>query len=221
MFQIKICGITSEADAQAAVEAGADAIGFNFFEGSRRFVERGIARSICRGLDKRVLRVGVFVNAPPPAIRAILELVDLDAVQLHGDESPTWLAELGSIPVVKAFRLGPDGLAPVRAWFEASLRTGGMPQMVLLDAHQPGEFGGTGRPADRGLAAAYGRTPGMPPWALAGGLSAENVAEAIVETRPHAVDTAGGVESAPGKKDHLKMGQFVAAARAAFRSIAG
>src|SRR4051812_34728792 len=121
MFQIKICGITREADALAAVDAGADAIGLNFFQGSRRYVEPSIAQAICRRLEKQVMRVGLFVNATPAEIRAILETVPLDAVQLHGDEKPSWLGELGASPVVKAFRLGPAGLAPIRSWFEACL----------------------------------------------------------------------------------------------------
>jgi len=221
MFQIKICGITRAADAVAACDAGADAIGLNFYPRSSRYLAIDAARDVVRQVGARALKIGVFVNERPETIDAVCAQVGLDAVQLHGDEPPSLVRRLASRPVIKAFRLGPDGLAAIGRWFDECLHAGASPRMVLLDAFQPGEYGGTGRTADRGPAAAFGRTPGMPPWALAGGLTPENVAAAIADTRPHAVDTAGGVESAPGVKDHAKIARFVLAARAAFASLGG
>jgi phosphoribosylanthranilate isomerase len=218
MFQIKICGITRADDALAACDAGADAIGLNFYPRSSRYVTREAARELARRVGTRALKVGVFVNETFETIAAVCDEVGLDAVQLHGDEPPALVRRLEPRPVIKAFRLGPDGLAAIRRWFDECLHAAAAPRMVLLDAFQPGEYGGTGRTADSGAAAAYGRTPGMPPWALAGGLTPENVAAAITAARPQAVDTAGGVESAPGIKDHAKVGAFVRAAREAFAS---
>ena len=220
MFQIKICGITRPVDAVAACDAGADAIGLNFYARSSRCVTADAARELTRAVGSRVLKVGVFVNETYETITAVCDEVGLDAVQLHGDERPELVRRLAPRPVIKAFRLGPDGLAPIRLWFDECMHSAGMPRMVLIDGFQAGEYGGTGRTADRGLAAAFGRTPGLPPWALAGGLTPENVALAVVETRPHAVDTAGGVESAPGIKDHAKIIRFVSAARDAIAGLA-
>jgi phosphoribosylanthranilate isomerase len=216
MFRIKICGITRVEDALASVAGGADAVGLNFYPRSSRCVSREAARAIALEVGTKSLKVGVFVNVPYEEIAAVFDEVGLDAVQLHGEERPSLVRQLGPRPVIKAFRLGPEGLAPIGRWFDECLHLGAAPQMVLLDAFQPGEFGGTGRAADRTLAAAFGRTQGMPPWALAGGLTPENVAQAIADTSPHAVDTAGGVESSPGIKDHLRIARFAAAARAAF-----
>jgi len=220
MFQIKICGITRTADALAACEAGADAIGLNFYDRSSRYVARDVARSIAREIGNRVLKVGVFVNATHDEIAVACDEVGLDAVQLHGDERPQLVRMLAPRPVIKAFRLGPEGLAPIGRWFDDCLHAGAAPRMVLLDAYQPGEYGGTGQTADWRIAGTFGRTPGMPPWALAGGLTPANVSLAISEARPGAVDTAGGVEISPGIKDPRKIFEFVAAARAGFTAPA-
>jgi phosphoribosylanthranilate isomerase len=216
MFQIKICGITNVADAEAAVEAGADAIGLNFYSASSRFVDRVVARSIVAAVGNRVCKVGVFVNAPVEEVMTSCDDLRLDLVQLHGDERPDVLRRLAPRPVMKAFRIGADGLAPVRHWFEVCQRMSLFPQRVLLDAFRPGQYGGTGQTTDWPMAAAYAQTPGLPPLVLAGGLTPANVAEAIRVVQPAAVDTAGGVESAPGRKDTTKMRDFIVAARAAW-----
>jgi len=221
MFQVKICGVKTAADAIAAAEAGADAVGLNFYMRSTRYVEPAGAAEICRVLGNRVCKVGVFVNSTAADVAEIARNVGLDLVQLHGDEPPAILRGLEAWPVMKAFRIGPEGLAPVRSWFDEAMHLGLMPQRVLLDAYQPGEYGGTGRTADWSAAAAYARNPGLPPLVLAGGLTAENVAAAIEQVRPAAVDTAGGVESSPGVKDHGRMREFITTARAAFSSISG
>jgi phosphoribosylanthranilate isomerase len=138
----------------------------------------------------------------------------LDLVQLHGDESPADIAALGSIPVMKAFR--PTSSLVVIEYLNACTRLGCQPRMVLLDANVPGEFGGTGHRADWDIAQQYQLSLPAPPLVLAGGLTPANVGEAIRAVRPAAVDTASGVESAPGRKDPERIARFVAAARAAF-----
>lgn len=219
MFQLKICGVKTAADAVAAADAGADAVGLNFFSRSARCVARCAAEEIVAALGTRVCKVGVFVNAPLADILETADALKLDLIQLHGDEPPAAMRGLEPRPVMKAFRIGPDGLAPLRNWFDEAMRAGLWPERVLLDAYQPGEYGGTGRTADWSAAAEYARTAGMPPLVLAGGLTAENVAAAIEQARPAAVDTAGGVESAPGVKDHGRMREFVAAAKRGFSRI--
>lgn len=218
MFQIKICGITSAADAVTAVEAGADALGLNFYPQSSRFISRDVAREIVAAVGDRVCKVGLFVNSPAEEIVAAYDDLGLDLIQLHGDERPDVLRRLAPRPVMKAFRIGPDGLAPLRHWFDEGMRGGLIPQLTLLDAFQAGSYGGTGKTTDWPTAAAYAATRGVPPCVLAGGLTAENVAEAIAAVRPAAVDVAGGVESRPGVKDVAKMRAFVGAAKNALKS---
>lgn len=213
MFRIKICGLTNIADAEAAATAGADAIGLNFYSQSSRCVDRATARTISQALGSRVVKVGVFVNAPVDEIIATYDDVGLDLVQLHGDEWPDVLRPLAPRPVMKAFRVGPAGLVEVRRWLETCMPMSIFPRLVLLDAFRAGQYGGTGATTDWSAAAAYARTAGVPPLVLAGGLTPANVAEAIRAVRPAAVDTAGGVESSPGVKDAALMQAFVAAAR--------
>ncbi|MBA4016958.1 MAG: N-(5'-phosphoribosyl)anthranilate isomerase [Pirellula sp.] len=219
MFQIKICGVKTVDDALTAADAGADAIGLNFFPRSARFVERRAAQEIVAALGTRVCKVGVFVNAPVAELLETADALKLDLIQLHGDEPPAAMRGLAPRPILKAFRVGADGLAPLRHWFEEAMRAGLRPSRVLLDAYQPGEYGGTGRTADWSAAADYVRTAGLPPLVLAGGLKTENVAAAIEQVRPAAVDTAGGVESAPGVKDPERVREFIAAAKMAFSRI--
>lgn len=216
MFTIKICGLTNVADAVAVVDAGADAIGLNFYPPSPRFISRDVARSIVDAVGTHACKVGLFVNAPVDEIRAAYDELGLDLIQLHGDEPPSILRELAPRPIMKAFRIGPEGLAPVRTWFDACMRSSLFPKLVLLDAHQVGKFGGTGATTDWQAAAAYARTVGLPPLVLAGGLTSQNVAEAIHAVHPVAVDTASGVESSPGRKDAAMSSAFVSAAQGAF-----
>ena len=220
MFRIKICGITNVEDARAAVEAGADAIGLNFFRGSPRYVALDRAREIVAVLPPGVAKVGVFVNMPAADLRAVSRNLGLDYVQLHGDEPPEYMTELSGLPVLRAFRLGADGLTTVSlhlsryGTFQATFAG------VLLDTFRAGQYGGTGHSFDWQRAADYMRLPHAPPLVLAGGLTDENVAAAIAEVRPVAVDTASGVEASPGHKDVARMMRFVAAARAAFEAAA-
>ena len=201
-MRIKICGITSERDAHAAVEAGADALGFVFHPPSPRAVTPLQAMALARCLPPFVARVGVFVNLPPAEIRSIRAQAGLTVVQLHGDEPPAAGHALPG-PAIKAFR----GAVSCRRVFE--YRTAG----YLLDGDAGSRYGGAGLPADGATAAALA---GDPRFILAGGLTADNVAERIRRFRPAAVDVSSGVESAPGRKCPEKMRAFVAAARAAF-----
>lgn len=229
LFRVKICGVTTPADARLAVAAGADAIGVNFVAGSPRRIDAAAARAVAEALPPGVLVVGVFAGMPPAEIAAIARAARLGAVQLHGhlagpggdppESCAAMAALLPGLPVVRAVRVEADGLAAARRWLAAAAALGAAPALALVDAPapggaDPGALGGTGRRADWGALAAEPRL-GLP-WALAGGLDPTNVAEAIRITGAEAVDVASGVESGPGRKDPARLEAFVAAARAAF-----
>ncbi len=216
MFQIKVCGITTVVDALAVARASADAVGLNFFPGSKRFITMDRAREIAEALPPGVVKVGVFVNATESAIRQAFGEIQLDAVQLHGDEPPSLLARLADMPLVRAFRLDARGLAPIDAYLATCAELDALPRMILFDASVAGQYGGTGSTLDWSMLGDTASTAVRPPVVLAGGLTPRNVATAIRSTHPAAVDTAGGVEYAPGKKDHTLLVAFITAARAAF-----
>jgi phosphoribosylanthranilate isomerase len=225
MFQIKICGITNPADALAAVEAGADALGLNFYSRSPRGITPETARTILSALPASPqagtvlgcpFKVGVFVNAPANEVVELYDLLRLDMIQLHGDEPPGYLAELGGRPLVRAFRLTGEGLAPILNYLAECEQLHAKPQAVLLDAHQPGQYGGTGEIADWSACTEYAGRADLPPLILAGGLTPGNVVRAIRTVRPAAVDTASGVEISPGRKDPDAVRAFVQAAQKAF-----
>jgi len=201
--RVKICGITSVKDALAAVEAGADALGF-VFAPSLRQVTPEQARAICRAVPPFVARVGVVMDQELEA----LDECGLDAIQFHGREAPPQVAGC-RLKRIKAFRIrGASDLEALPAYMDAA-------DAFLLDAYVEGTPGGTGRAFPwelAGEAARCGR-----PVILAGGLTPENVGEAIRQARPYAVDVSSGVEAAPGRKDPAKMRAFVAAVRDADR----
>ena len=208
MTLIKVCGITSLPDALAAVECGADALGFNFYGGSPRCVTPAAARRIIEELPPGVLCVGVFVNeAAPEAVTRAASEAGVHAVQLHGDETPEYCASLGGVEVIKALRVGP-------AFDVAEVGRYG-PRAILLDAFSAGARGGTGTTFDWSLARAAREM--APRLYLAGGLNAGNVAAAIEAVGPYAVDVCSGVESATGRKDRGLLRRFVGAARGAER----
>ena len=159
---------------------------------------------------------GLFVNAAAGDICRAFDSLGLDLIQLHGDEPPGYLAQLGDRPVMRAFRVRPGSLQPVIEYLALCRGLRAMPTLILFDALVPGEYGGTGKAADWAIARQYAAQPGLPPLVLAGGLTPRNVAEAIATVRPVAVDTASGVELAPGRKDPSAVAAFVSAARAAF-----
>jgi phosphoribosylanthranilate isomerase len=189
---VKICGITRVEDAQAALEAGASAIGFVFWPKSPRYIEPDRARAIVAALPRPVLAVGVFVNQTREEVNAVAALVGLSAVQLHGDETPA-SAEGIERPVIKAFASG-AAFAAAEAWPAGTT--------VLVDAHDQETRGGTGKQADWAAAAQLAKTRRV---LLAGGLTPANVARAIAEVRPYGIDVSSGVESAPGLKDSSKL----------------
>lgn len=214
MFRVKICGVTREADAVAVADAGADAIGLNFYERSPRRVTTAAAASISAAVGPAVLRVGVFVNAPAAEIERAVGDASLDAVQLHGDEPASLLADLpAGVPVVRASRVGEAGLAPIARQLAKAADAGRPYAAVLLDAAAPGNaYGGSGRVADWARIDAERSLLGSTPLILAGGLKPENVGEAIAAVRPSGVDTASGVELGPGEKDEEQVRRFVTAA---------
>ncbi len=208
MVRVKICGITNAADALAAIDAGANLLGFNFYANSPRHISAAEAAEIRSQLPKKVKAVGIFVNAAPAEAAALCKSLKLHAAQLHGDETPEDVAELAaSLPVFKAFRVEPDfPLATLDEYPEA--------YAFLFDAAHTGQYGGTGHTTDWDVArrATVGRRI-----ILAGGLKVENVAAAVRIVRPYGIDVASGVESEPGKKDHGRLREFIQEVRRAER----
>ena len=208
-FRIKICGVTRPADAALAAEAGADALGLNFYAKSPRYVSLDQAAAIAAALPAGVKRVGVFVNADPAEIRRLASHVPLDLVQLHGDEKPEIVDSLVGLALVRAFRCHAGQVDHVQAWLDEARRRGADLHAALIDAYHPTEYGGTGKTADWSLLDKL-RAAGVDlPLVLAGGLTSDNVAEAIRIARPDAIDTASGVEAGPGVKDDEKVRAFV------------
>lgn len=223
MFTVKICGVTTPQDAVNAAGAGADAIGLNFYARSPRCVKSETAREIAEALRGGALVIGVFVNHGPDEVARLADRVPLGAVQLHGDETPEYLAALpAGLPVIRAMRIGPAGLAPAAAFRDACSGAGRPLAGVLLDASvpaAPGEeavYGGTGLRLDWPRVAAERRLLAGTPLLLAGGLTPGNVAQAIRSSGAEGVDTASGVEVSPGVKDDELVRRFVTAARGAF-----
>jgi phosphoribosylanthranilate isomerase len=206
VMKVKLCGVTSLEDAMLALNQGADALGFNFFPRSPRFIEPDGAAAIVRQLPPFAVCVGVFVNEPDPgAVSAAARCAGVTVIQLHGDESPEYCRALSAWPLIKALRIEtsvPPALTdyPVRAF--------------LLDSKDDTSFGGTGKVFDWELAAAVKL---IRPILLAGGLNARNVAQAIRKVRPYGIDVCSGVESAPGKKDPEKVASFMNEVRNACR----
>src|SRR5271169_1387739 len=199
MVRVKVCGVTTAEDACLAAALGADAIGLNFFPESPRSLSPATARNILRELPPFVSSVGVFVNWTPAPVIALSQALRLSAAQLHGEETPQAVAEVAKkLPVIKALRIA-RGCAPI-----------GLPRhraatAFLLDAASPGKFGGSGLTTDWTQARTLAQSHRI---ILAGGLTPENVAEAILAVRPFAVDVASGVESLPGKKELAKLRSF-------------
>lgn len=200
--RVKICGITNLADAQVAVEAGADAIGFIFYEKSPRFVTIEQAAEISKQLPPFLMRVGVFVNAPEEFVFQAMSGIGLSLLQFHGHEKPEYCVQFGLMSM-KAF--------PMRN--EESL--GKIPQYqtdaYLLDAYMETALGGTGKTFNWDLAV-EAKTFGKPIF-LSGGLTPENVADAVKKVKPFGVDVSSGVESSPGKKDAEKVKAFIQAVK--------
>jgi phosphoribosylanthranilate isomerase len=202
--KVKICGITNVEDGIAAANAGADALGFIFYEQSPRYVPIETAATIMRDLPAMIVKVGLFVDAEEEVVYRAIRECGLNLLQFHGAESPEYCVQFGLMSM-KAFQVrDAESLARVNdfktdAW--------------LLDSYSPGKLGGTGEKFNWDLAI-EARKLGRPIF-LAGGLTPENVAEAVRHVEPYAVDVSSGVEISPGKKDHGKVEAFIQAAKGA------
>jgi phosphoribosylanthranilate isomerase len=205
--RVKICGITNREDAEAAIAAGADALGFNLFPGSKRGLALDEHAGWIAGLPPFVTKVAVLVNAPLAEALRVAQHPAIDLVQLHGNEDADYCAALAKTgrPFIKALRLRDAAEIAGAAQFSTP--------HLLIDAHVEGEFGGTGTALDLDLAAAFVRRHPGRQVLLAGGLTPENVGAAVRAVQPFAVDVAGGVETEPRRKDATKMRAFILAAR--------
>jgi phosphoribosylanthranilate isomerase len=248
MYKLKICGITTADDALLAAEAGADAIGLNFYDKSPRYVPADQAAEIVERLREeysadQVQVFGVFVNASLDDMLWIIREANLYGpetgfgIQLHGDEPPELLRDLfqhglgrtgellqvlghvPEVPVVRALRCKNAELAQHSSYLQACQQLGALPQAVLLDAFAPGSYGGTGETLDWSAIRSARLQLLNLPLILAGGLTPENVAQAVTTARPDAIDVASGVESPPGIKDAAKLYAFAAHAKKAFAAL--
>jgi phosphoribosylanthranilate isomerase len=204
MTFIKICGITNLDDALAAVDAGADALGFNFYKPSPRYLTPETAREIIDRLPKTILTVGVFVNEPSPqSVADLAHHAGVTAIQLHGDETPDYCRAIEDRYVIKALAAGPGFDVHRALEYEV--------EAIMLDTKDDKLRGGTGRVFDWSIALAVRRT--VPKLYLAGGLGLHNIADAIRSVDPFAVDACSALEETPGKKDHGRLRAFVKAIR--------
>ncbi|OGE23065.1 MAG: hypothetical protein A3J42_07235 [Candidatus Dadabacteria bacterium RIFCSPHIGHO2_12_FULL_53_21] len=201
MVRVKVCGITNAVDALQAVELGADALGFIFYKGSKRYIDPRDAHRIISSLPPFISSVGVFVNQTVPEIKGAVETSGVDRVQLHGDETPEFCAML-PYKLIKAVRVKDTvnsdqvELYPVRA--------------ILFDKHTDEMYGGTGTSFDWGVLKGINISKKV---ILSGGLTPENVSRAIEIVKPYGVDVSTGVEDSPGKKNHMKMRKFIEAVK--------
>jgi len=204
-IKIKICGITNAQDAEAAVTAGADALGFVFYAQSPRCIEPAVAKRIIAQLPPFVLSVGVFVNHDRDTILKVFDECGLALAQLHGEETPTFCESLGR-PVLRALRLRDRGSLLALAEYKGRMGVRGF----VVDAFSIEAYGGTGQTVDWSLAREAAQAA---PILLAGGLTPSNVQEAIRQVQPYGVDVSSGVEESPGQKNHEKIRAFTQAVR--------
>lgn len=194
--RVKICGITNIEDAEAAVECGADALGFVFAESPRR-VSPEKARQVIKRVPPMVQKIGVFVDSDPETINEICDFCHLDWVQLHGSEPPEILAQLNR-PAIKGIRLKDEKTLSVFDTYKDFF--------ILLDTYHPEKMGGTGKVGNWDLASRVSSSRCI---ILAGGLNPENVGQAVEMVKPYAVDVSSGVEASPGKKDPVLIKEFI------------
>ena len=199
--RVKICGITRCEDAQLAVDAGADAIGLVFYEKSPRFVSNEQAARICQIIPAFVSRVALFKDADQAVVESVLAQVDIDLLQFHGSETPGYCEQFNR-PYIKA--IGMRGVEHDADFLISSAETFQSARALLLDGHAPGEAGGAGESFDWAAISGIDK-----PVVLAGGLTVENVRQAIDLMHPYAVDVSSGIESSPGIKDKDKVAAFM------------
>jgi len=202
MTLVKICGITNLEDALLSVKFGADMLGFNFYDKSPRYVTAETAKQIIDQLPQNIFKVGVFVNETAERIAEVDELLGLNGIQLHGEESPEFVTKLKTMTaseVIKALRVSPDFRPEDIQKYDADA--------ILLDAYSEKGRGGTGETFSWDIASELGKT--VPTLYLAGGLSPDNIADALLRVKPFAVDVCSGVESQAGLKDKVKLINFI------------
>jgi phosphoribosylanthranilate isomerase len=197
MTKVKICGLTNLEDTLKAIELGADAIGFNFYPDSPRFVMPEVVEKILEEVPESVVKVGVFVNEGDATVREVTQELSLDFLQFHGDETPYYCEQFAT-PYWKVFRLKDEKSLNLMEHYDC--------EYYLIDTYDPNLLGGTGK-VGRWDLAKQAKTVGK--IFLAGGLNPDNIEEAIAQVHPEGVDVASGVESDPGKKDHKKMEDFL------------
>jgi phosphoribosylanthranilate isomerase len=202
MVRVKICGITNLKDAQAAVDAGADAIGFIFYKKSKRYIAPQKAKQIVSSLPPFVTTVAVFVNEKESVVKRICLLTGVRTIQLHGDETPTYCQRFKGFSVIKAFRVGPA--------FNFQKLSSYNVNAVLFDTYSKHSYGGTGKAFDWENLKQY---KSQPPMILSGGINLKNVTEALKVPHLYALDVSSGVEKSPGMKDHALIRQFMRKAK--------
>jgi phosphoribosylanthranilate isomerase len=195
--QVKICGITNKEDAMCAMRCGATALGFIFYPLSPRYIKPADARKLIRVLPDELVKVGVFVNEKADEIKEVIKYCGLDMIQLHGDETPEFCREFPSAQVIKAVELKNEA----DFVYAKSYHVGA----ILVDSRHAGLYGGTGRKANWDSAC---RIKNKKPLILSGGLNEDNIAQAIKDVAPHALDINSGVELSPGKKNHTKLARI-------------
>jgi phosphoribosylanthranilate isomerase len=195
-MKVKVCGITSYEDAVLALDQGVDALGFNFYRPSPRYIDPAKAHEIIRRLPPLWVSVGLFVNAAIDELVETARVAGVQALQLHGDETPGYCRRISGWPLLKAIRIGADPIREVLQEYPV--------QAFVLDVKDESLFGGTGRSFDWRLAQGIDH-----PVLLAGGLRPDNVREAILIVKPYGVDVCSGVESSPGKKDPILLAKFI------------
>jgi len=203
MVKVKICGITNLPDAQASILAGCDALGFNFYKKSPRYISPEKARAIIKKLPKKIIKVGVFVNAQEKNIKDIARFCALDILQFHGKESAHLCAKFKNYKIIKTFRIKKRILAKAIQRYKTFA--------YLFDTFDKRSFGGSGKAFDWSLLRQL-KGIGRPVF-LAGGLSPENIKQALKQVKPDWVDVCSGVEERPGKKDWRKIRNFIKIAK--------
>lgn len=218
---VKICGIRDVATARMVADCGPDAMGLNFYPASPRYVELDTAKAICQAVPESLKVVGVFVNPPICEIAAVAYQARLDFAQLHGDEPPEFLREiqesLPDVPLIRAWRMGTEGLDDWAAYLEECQRLGVPLAGCLLDARVEGKYGGSGKTVAWDVVSREYQFDKWPPLILAGGLTTQNISQAIQAVQPFGVDVASGVERSKAVKDPAMVKGFITKARSAAR----
>ena len=210
---VKVCGLRTVANTLEVAESGVDAIGLNFYEKSKRSITAEAAKEIVDALPKNVMSIGLFVNHPVDEVLQIAEETGIKTLQFHGDETPEFVAQFKDFQIIKAFRIDANNIGDLQAQIDSYQSAGIELFGCLIDANVSDAYGGTGKTAPWEVLRQNYDCDNFPPLILAGGLTAENVQEAVNIVQPWGVDTASGVESAPGIKDACLSQKFIQQAK--------